>query len=188
MKTSATLLILWGLLSTVAASAQQPLASPLTRSAASLTPEDLRREAALYEALKSNDPVAVKRLLKHKIDLNPLYQPPLLDVRATAYHAAPFLYWALLFRCRNEILRALVASGADVGFRFHEPEDVTLLMQTAFQFPAASVRFLLDHGARINARTLSGRTALMFAITDDDPALGERSGADAAGNAALLIS
>lgn len=188
MKRSTTLLILWGLLSAVASSAQQPLPPPLIRSAASLTPEDRMRDADLYEALKSNDPIAVKRLLKQKGDPNHLYQPPLLDVRATAYHAAPFLYWALLFRCRSEILRALVAAGADIDFRFPEPEDVTLLMQTAYQFPAASVRFLLDHGARINARTLSGRTALMFAVTDGDPALGERYGADAAGNAALLIS
>lgn len=149
---------------------------------------EANREARLYDALRANDLTAVKRLLQPKVNLNILYQPALPDVRATAYQAAPFLYWALLFRCRRAILEALVAAGADVNFRFSEPEDVTLLMQAAYQFPAAAVRFLLDHGAKVNAQTRSGRTALMVAVTESDPEMGQRYGAQAAVNAALLIA
>ena len=172
----------------VTASTQQPLTSLPAQSATPRKSETARMEADLYEALKANDIAAVTRLVKQPVDLNHLYQPALLDNRATAYHSAPFLYWALLFRCREEILKALVASRASVNFRFNEPEDVTLLMQAAYQFPAQSVRFLLDHGAQVNASTQSGRTALMFAVTDGDPALGGRYGAEAAVNASLLIS
>src|ERR1044071_7725378 len=92
MKTSTTLLILCGLLLAIASSAQQSPSSPPTRSAASPSLEAMTTEADLYDALKSNDPVAVKRLLQQKVNLNHLYQPSVLDVRATAYHAAPFLY------------------------------------------------------------------------------------------------
>jgi ankyrin repeat protein len=188
MKTFETLWIACALLLVVAASAQQ---SPASAPTGPNTPAMFRkatRGASLYRALRSNNTAAVKRLLKQGVDLNDLYQPPILDVRSTAYHAAPFLYWALLFRCGDETLKALVGSGADVNFRFREPEDVTLLMQAAHQFPAASLRFLLDHGARINDQTRSGRTALMVAVTDGDPSLGERYGADPRANAALLIS
>jgi ankyrin repeat protein len=186
MKTSVTLLLLCALLLALPAPAQPRPASTPPKSAASIATGAL--EARLYEALKSNDTASVKRLLKQRIDLNKLYQHSRPDVRATAYHSAPFLYWALLFGCCQEIRNALIASGADVNFRFSEPEDVTLLMQSAYQFPAASVKFLIDHGARVNDRTRSGRTALMFAVTDSDPALGERYGGDAAKNAELLIS
>lgn len=185
---SLKLALLLGLSLAVAASAQQSPGASSDPTASSLTSDTPKSEADLYQALKSNDLASVKRLLKQHFDLNQLYQPRRLDVRATSYHAAPFLYWALLFGCRNEIREALIASGADVNFRFREPEDVTLLMQAAYQFPAASVRFLLNHGARINDRTQSGRTALMFAVTDGNPELGERYGGNAAENASLLIS
>lgn len=188
MKTSIGLAVGLGLSLAIASSVQLSPGAHPAPSASLLTSDNVRSEFDLYEALKSNDAASVKRLLKQHIDLNHLYQPPLLDVRATSYHAAPFLYWALLFGCQNDIHTALIESGANVNFRFREPEDVTLLMQAAYQFPAASVRFLLDHGARINDRTRSGRTALMFAVTDGNPALGERSGADAAENASLLVS
>lgn len=184
MNRLAKLFLAGGLLLAVSASGSQAPLAP----AASLASPTATAQARLYEALRSNDQAAVKRLLKHRCDLNILYQPPLLDVRATAYHAAPFLYWALLFHCRREILQALVTSGADVNFRFQEPEDVSLLMLTAYQFPVASVRFLLDQGARVNAQTRSGRTALMFAVTNDDSTFGPTYGANHLANAALLLA
>jgi len=180
--------LLFGLSFTVAASAQQSPDSTLRPLPASPRANAIRSEADLYEALKSNNLASVGRLIKQRVDLNQLYQPCLLDVRATAYHAAPFLYWAFLFGCRREIIEALISSGANVNFRFREPEDVTLLMEAAYQFPAQSLRFLLNHGAHVNDRTRSGRTALMFAVTDGDPGLGERLGSDATANTALLIS
>ena len=187
MKTTAKLLLAGGLLLAVSASGMQPPLAP-SEPPAPLASPTATTQTRLYKSLRSNDLVAVKRLLRQRCDLNVLYQPPLLDVRATAYHAAPFLYWALLFHCRREILQALVAAGADVSFRFQEPEDVSLLMLTAYQFPAASVRFLLEHGAPVNAQTRSGRTALMFAVTNDDSTFGPTYGANHVTNVALLLA
>ncbi len=57
---------------------------------------------------------------------------------------------------------ALLAKGADVNVANQEGE--TPLLRAATQYNVKGVALLLDHGAKINAKTASGRSALLAAI------------------------
>jgi ankyrin repeat protein len=106
----------------------------------------------LYDAIKAHDIAAVRQNAKRA---------------AGKYLDAPYLCKAIFERCPAEILQVLVDHGADVNLRYydveHEAQGKTPLMDAAGHGNSEAIRFLLKHGANLQARNQKGMTALMYA-------------------------
>jgi ankyrin repeat protein len=143
-------------------------------------------EAELAAAVKLQDPVAVRRLLQQRVDVN-IAQPD----GATALHWAA--YWnatdtvdlligagarvnvanafgitPLALACTNRnaaIVDRLLKAGANPNTSSSSGE--TPLMTCAYTGSPEAVKLLMAHGADVNAReTAKGQTALMWAAAE----------------------
>lgn len=65
------------------------------------------------------------------------------------------------------VVKSLITKGADVN-AVKDPNAVPVLMLAASQGNVEIFKFLLDHGANVNGKSLGKKTALMFAASDGE--------------------
>jgi len=145
--------------------------------------------ARLADAAQSRDQVAVRTLLKQKVDVNAaqadgttalhwaadnddLIIADLLigagaNVKAETRYGLTPLYMACL-NGSAAMIQKLLAAGADPNTANRAGE--TALMTASRTGKVDAVKVLLDHGATLNNReTVRGQTALMWAVLEDHP-------------------
>lgn len=135
-------------------------------------------ETPLHIAASSGSPKAVKHLLDHGADVNirshtqgkhPLGNLP-LHLAVMMYFGHDEETWPREKKAHLKIVKLLVAAGTDVNARTKG------LLKTPLHFAAKSnlpraIKYLVEHGAKLEARDAGGRTPLLIAAFTSEGSL-----------------
>jgi cytohesin len=127
-------------------------------------------QSALARALQQQDVDALKLMLAKRLDVNLLTQgsTPLMTIMAPAgrfgggFGAAPAGYRFAGTRSAMDAAKLLIEAGADVNVA--RPNGETALHVAAQNGNTAMVQLLADSGAKLDAKTETGLTALDYAM------------------------
>lgn len=120
-----------------------------------IVPGDLRKRSLcsadpLYDAIGANNLAAVRKYARDA---------------AGEYKDVPYLCWAIAKHSSMEVLQILLDNGADVNVRYHPgshpPQGETPIMGAATYGTPEAIRFLLRHGAKLQARNGIGLNLLL---------------------------